>query len=117
MISIELNKLRFFAYHGLYDEEKEKGNEFEVNLTVIYKPVKKKIRSIAETINYVTLYELVKSEMNNPRELLETLAQEITAKIQNQFPSIKEIEISITKLNPPIPDFIGSVGVRYKRQF
>ena len=34
MISIELKRLRFLAYHGLYAEEKKTGNEFEVNLVV-----------------------------------------------------------------------------------
>ena len=34
MITIELNDLEFYAYHGVYDEEKEKGNTFIVNLEV-----------------------------------------------------------------------------------
>ena len=34
MFTIELSKLRFHAYHGLYHEEKKLGGDFEVNVTV-----------------------------------------------------------------------------------
>ena len=77
---------------------------------------KKAVTSLDETINYATLYEIVKEEMNKPRDLLEILAQSITEKIQQTFPLIKEIEIRIEKKNPPIAGFIGSVAVSFKTQ-
>jgi len=115
LLTIELKQLRFFAFHGLYAEEKKIGNEFEVSLSIIYSPATVVITELADTVNYVNLYELVKKEMQKPRELLETLAMEITEHIYASLPHIKKVEISITKLHPPIAKFVGSVGVKYEK--
>ncbi len=117
LITIELKNLCFFAHHGLFAEEKKLGNEFEVNLSVVYKPVADVITDIAETINYAMLYQLLKTEMQRPRELLETAAMEITELIHSLYPTAKKAEITITKLHPPIATFTGTVGVRYCKEW
>ncbi len=117
LMTIELKKLHFFAFHGLYEEEKKTGNEFEVNLSVDYKPDTVVISEIADTINYAKLFDLVKAEMQKPRGLLETLAMEIVELIHSLYPQIIKAEISITKLYPPIAAFTGSVGVKYSKSW
>lgn len=115
-ITIKLNQLRFFAYHGLYPEEKKIGAEFEVNLEISYSPPEK-ITALDETVNYEKIYELLKSEMQKPRELLETLVMEVTQVIHLSFPSIKKTDISITKLQVPIVGFNGNVSVKYSKTY
>jgi dihydroneopterin aldolase len=115
--TIELKQLYFFSFHGVYEEERKVGGEFIVDLLVKYSPGDKKISSISDTINYTTLYEIVKTEMNIPRNLLETIAQAIAENIHLTFPSAKEIEIRIEKKNPPIINFSGRVAVKFKKQF
>jgi 7,8-dihydroneopterin aldolase/epimerase/oxygenase len=117
LLTIELKQLHFFAFHGLYEEEKKTGNEFEVNLSVDYKPDTVVISEIADTINYAELFDLVKAEMQKPRDLLETLAMEIVELIHSLYPQITKAVISITKLHPPIAAFTGSVGVKYKKEW
>ncbi len=117
LLTISLNELHFFAYHGLYAEERKTGNEFEVSLAVSYEPSSEIINSIADTVNYASLYELLKTEMQQPRNLLETLVMEVTEKIYSSFLQIKSIEISVTKLHPPIVKFTGNVGVKYSRSY
>ena len=34
VLTVYLNEVRFFAYHGLFEEEQKTGNEFEVNFAV-----------------------------------------------------------------------------------
>ena len=116
-LSIELNKLRFHAFHGHFPEERKTGNEFEVNLKVDAPVTGGTITSIRETINYVSLFEIVQQEMKEPRGLLETLAMEIAEKIHRAFPVIKNISISIFKLHPPIHQFTGNVSVTYTKEF
>jgi dihydroneopterin aldolase len=116
-ITIELNKLRFFAFHGLYTEEKKTGNEFEVDLSVAYVPRNGTVTGLEDTVNYVELYDLLKKEMQKPRELLETLAMEFTDRVHASFPVIKKVEIRITKLYPPIERFTGNVGVHYSKEY
>ncbi|MBS1620309.1 MAG: dihydroneopterin aldolase [Bacteroidetes bacterium] len=116
MITIQLNRLHFFAYHGLYPEEKKIGAEFDVNLLVSFQPTSV-VAELHETINYEKLYFLLKEEMNNPRELLETFVMETAGKIQKTFPYIKKIEISITKLQVPIAGFAGTVSAVFSKEF
>lgn len=117
LITIELSKLRYFAYHGLYAEEKKTGNDFEVSLTVSYIPAAMIITGVASTIDYVTLAGIIKAQMNQPEDLLETVAMQIAEKTHLSFPQVKHVEISIMKLNPPIEQFTGQVGVRYRKEY
>jgi 7,8-dihydroneopterin aldolase/epimerase/oxygenase len=117
ILTISLTNLRFFAYHGLYEEEKKTGNQFDLELFVSYIPPSGTITDISDTINYVSLYELLKKEMQQPRGLLETLAMEIADKIHHDFPMIKRIELSVVKTQPPIAQFAGKVGVKYVKEF
>ena len=117
LITIELKQLRFLAYHGLYAEERKTGNEFEINLSVAYQTSSDTITDISDTVNYSALYTLLKTEMQNPRHLLETFVMEVAEVIHVAFPQIKKIEISISKLHVPIAKFTGTAGVRFEKGY
>jgi dihydroneopterin aldolase len=108
--SVYLKNVRLFAYHGLYPEEAINGNFFEIDLTVKYTK-QEPVQSIEETIDYASLYELLKSEMNIRRSLLETLGRDICDLIKERYPQILSIELDIRKINAPIPDFDGTAGI------
>ena len=116
-ITIELKEIVLRGFHGLYEEEKKIGNEFEINLSVVTKPTGGTITGLSETVNYAALYELLRSEMKKPRELLETFVMEFAELIHQQFRGIYKISISITKLHPPILQFQGKVSVSYSREY
>ena len=116
-ITIELKQLRFLAYHGLYAGERNTGNEFEINLSVGYQPSSGTVTAISDTVNYAALYKLLKTEMQKPRQLLETLVMELVEVIHHSFPHVKKIEISITKLHVPIATFTGTAGARYLKEY
>ena len=92
------------------------GDEYEVNVIVKYQPASDVISSLDETVNYVSLYEIVKKRMQQPTALLETISMEIVAEFMAQFSMIEEAEISITKLHPPMVNFQGSVGVTHSKK-
>jgi 7,8-dihydroneopterin aldolase/epimerase/oxygenase len=117
IITIELNAATFFAFHGLYEEEKKTGGEFEVNLGVSYIADVTVIDKIEQTVNYVKLYELVKQQMQVPTGVLETVAMRITEEIKGVFPQVNEITIKIEKKYPPIHNFSGSLSVTYRKQY
>lgn len=117
LLTISVSNARFFAYHGLYAEEQTLGNEFEVNLSVAYDPGNTMIDKLAETINYASLYAIVKEEMQTPRHLLETFVMEVANRLHSTYPGIKKIDITLTKLHAPIVNFTGSVGVKYTKEY
>jgi dihydroneopterin aldolase len=117
LITIELKQIRFQAFHGFYEEERKTGNEFELDIAVTYQPTSGTITGIADTVNYVDLYSLLKTEMQKPRHLMETLVMEVAELIHLSFSQVKKIDISITKLHVPIAQFTGTAGVRYKKEY
>ncbi len=117
MLTIELKNLSFYAYHGLYQEEKIIGNTFIINLSVSYIPTVTVIKNIEETINYVSLYEIVKHKMSVTTPLLETVAMEVAEDIYKAFPQIKKIAISIAKAKLPIENFVGDTVVIFTKEF
>jgi 7,8-dihydroneopterin aldolase/epimerase/oxygenase len=117
LVTVELNAATFFAFHGLYEEEKKTGGEFEVNLGVSYFTDITIIDKMEQTVNYVKLYDLVKQQMQVPTGLLETVAMRISEEIKGVFPQINEIIIKIKKKHPPIHNFSGSLSVTYRKQF
>jgi len=117
LITVYLNQVRFFAYHGLFEEEQKTGNEFEVNLAVTYDPGSELINELSETVNYASLFSILQEEMQKPRELLETFVMEVADLLHKKYPSVKKIDISLSKLNPPIAKFTGEVGVKYSKEY
>jgi len=117
MIAIKLRQLRFFAHHGLYEEERKVSNEFMVDLDVYFESSVPVITRMSETINYIKLYELVKKHMLQTRDLLETLATVITEDIHQSYRQVKKVSIVITKKYPPVINFSGNVAVSYEKEF
>src|ERR1700741_4026908 len=114
MLSIHLHNILFYGYHGIYGEEKLLGNEFELNITIKHSPQRLPVRHLADTVDYIAVYELVKKRMAVPTALLETLATEIAQQILAEFVLAEEVFLSIRKLHPPVSQLEGSVGVSFE---
>ena len=108
---ISLNDIHFFGYHGIYEEEKILGNTFIVNLYVDFSPAQTIIKNIVETIDYVTLFELVKARMAKPTPLLETIVTELADTIINDFTVVHTVFIKITKSQVAIKSLEGNMSV------
>lgn len=116
MFTIQLNNLKFFSYHGLHDEERILGNNYEVNIELSFDS-NDMITELGQTIDYVSVYKIIKQRMAVPTVLLETLAQDLAELVRAADNRIKSITVSVEKKNPPIPGMEGSVGVSYKKDF
>ena len=117
IFTIQLHGLRFFATHGLYDEEQSVGNEFEVNLSMDITAPKEKPVSLEDSINYADVHQIIKGVMERREALLETLAMTIAEQVKEKFPALKKISVQIVKLQLPIISFTGSASVTYKKKY
>jgi len=117
MIIVKLEGVKLHALHGLYEGEALVGGDFEVNLEVAYDDAGLQFDSLDDTISYVTLFDLIKARMKVPTPLLEKVASLILEDVFQTFPFIKSSDISIFKLQPPIPQFQGRVGVSLSRVY
>ena len=116
MFTIHLHNLRFFSFHGIYEEERILGNEYEVNASVTFIE-NEPVTTLPQTIDYVKIYDIIKQRMDIPIPLLETMAQDLAQQVYDADNRITSISIDVKKLYPPITNFQGSVGVSYKKDF
>jgi dihydroneopterin aldolase len=117
VMQVKLEQVAFYAYHGLYPVEVKTGGQFLVNLSVsypIHNPVDSSIISLPESVDYVSLYQIVQERMSKPTPLLETVVMDIVSAICSSFSQITCIDIQLVKVNPPIPGFQGNTSVQYR---
>lgn len=110
--AIELDRIRLYAYHGVFEQERIVGNMFEVSLKAEY-PFEKAMRSdnLNDTVSYVRLYEIIANEMKVPSNLLENVAYRIIHAVTSEFQDIEHGNIKITKMTPPISGEMAGVSV------
>lgn len=117
MITIHLHNLKFFGYHGVHEEEKLLGNEYEVNVDIEFHEETAEIVSLNQTLNYVEIFKIIKKRMQIPTPLLETIVMDIGNTIQTNYKNIRSINIRLKKLHPPVTALQGSVGVSWQKAF
>lgn len=107
-----LRNARFHAFHGLMPQESRVGADFIVDLRVGY-PLERVLESdeVDDTLNYAALYALVEKEMHQPSRLLEHVAGRIAAAIGKTFQQAMSIDLTLTKLNPPMGADCDGAGV------
>lgn len=110
--TIEINRLRLRARHGVMQQERTVGNTFEVTAHLQCNVG----RAVADddlsaTLDYAEAIDVIKSEMAIPSRLLEHAAGRIRTALTTKFPCITGGRISIAKLTPPIPVEVESVAV------
>jgi len=109
---ISLRNVRFHAFHGVMPQERRVGGDFLVNLRVGY-PLEQAMQSdeVSDTLNYAALYEVVKTEMMQPSNLLEHVAGRIADAVVKRFPQVTSIDLDLTKQNPPMGADCDGAGV------
>ena len=117
MVTIELQGIRLHGFHGIYDGEAKTGSPYEVSVKVVYNEGHSRFDNLENTINYVEVLEIVKQQMKVRTPLLEKLADNIIGVMKQQFPFVVEIMVSVFKLEPPVENFQGKLGVTIHKQF
>ncbi len=116
MGKIAIEGMKFYAYHGFYDEEQKIGRYYEVDVYVDTNFDKAaQADNLYDTINYETIYLIAKIEMSKPTRLLETIAVRIKDSLKNKFGNIQKIKVRISKLNPPMGGEIERVYIELEQ--
>ena len=109
---IYLRNVRFHAFHGVLPQEGIVGNDYLVNLVVDYDfSSATKTDDLRGTLNYAEVYQKVREEMAVPSKLLEHVAGRIAHRLFSDFPEIQKLQLSITKVNPPMGADSDGAGV------
>lgn len=116
MMEVALHDAEFFARHGFYTEEQLLGNRFVIDIETGFNIGDNAIAdNLSNTLNYERLYQIAEEEMQLPRQLLETVAQDIINRIKDEFAFAEKILVRLKKLNPPLKGKVkaSSVTITY----
>ncbi len=112
LYTIELEGMDFHAFHGCYDLEQRTGCHFEVGLrlTVVLGETVA-ADSVECTVNYLTVYEIVRMQMQRTQRTIERVAQNIIDALAERFPQIRNVECRVSKIAPPLGGKVARVSV------
>lgn len=111
MSKISLENMEFHAFHGCLEHEQKLGNTFIVNIGMdIDTKLAGETDNLEHTLNYQLVYDVVKKQMEIPSMLIEHVGQRILDNILDSFPQIEVLEVSLSKLNPPLGGKVASVS-------
>ncbi len=112
LYTIELEGMDFHAFHGCYELEQQTGSHFEVSLRITTE-----LGEVAETddvrkaVNYLTVYEVVREQMQRTQCTIERVAQNIIDALHERFPQISQTECRVSKIAPPLGGKVARVSV------
>ena len=115
MYTIELEGMDFHAFHGCYELEQQTGSHFEVSLRLTTElGTVAEHDNVTEAVNYLTVYEVVREEMQRTQHTIERVAQNIIDALHSRFTQICETECRVTKIAPPLGGKVARVSVTLK---
>lgn len=100
---ILLENIALYAHHGVFEQEKQVGNIFIINVKIKLDLTKSSLTDeLEDTVSYADVYEVIKEEMAIPSKLLEHVAGRIVRRLKKDFHPIEKVELKLSKRNPPI---------------
>lgn len=107
-----INGLALHAYVGLYEEEKRTGNDFlvDISYSAPYEAAAAS-DSLSDAVNYGEICRVVEETFQKKCNLLEQICQLTVNAIKEAFPQIRELTVTVTKLNPPVPQTVKGISI------
>jgi dihydroneopterin aldolase len=114
--TIRLKRMSFYAYHGVFDAEKEIGGRYEVDCEYeIDAALAAQTDSVTDTVNYAEIYAAVENIITqNKFNLMETLANQMADTIINSF-DIYRLKLKLRKMKPPVKGNIDCFEIEVER--
>ncbi len=114
---ITIEKLKVYAYHGVFEEEKKDGQVFYVSAR-LHLDVRKASRNddLSKTVNYDSVAHLIDETVRSEKyDLIETVAETVATEILLKFPVIRTVDVKISKPEAPIELEFSDVSVEISR--
>ena len=107
---IELVGLKLFGFHGVLQHEKDYGQEFFVDCTLLVEASGED--ELAKTVSYAAVADLIEASFNAERnDLLEALTSRLQAAVLSLSDQILDCEISVHKPLAPLSQEFSDVIV------
>jgi dihydroneopterin aldolase len=108
---IKVTGINLHAYHGCLEEEGRVGSKYVVNVTIDTDFSKAaETDELHDTIDYVTVYNIVKEEMAIRSKLIEHAGKRIIDRMKKEF-KMNSAEVEVVKINPPMHGDVDSTSI------
>lgn len=112
MGKVQVNNIRTYSYHGCLDEEAIIGSEYRVDVEIEADLSISAISDeLSDTVDYVHLNHIVKTEMAIRSKLLEHVGKRILDRIFTELPMVSFASVKVAKINPPIGGDVENVAI------
>ena len=109
---ILLTRMEFRAFHGCYDLEQQVGNRFAVDVEITAElGDAAREDDVRKTVNYLTVYEVVRMQMRITQHTIERVAMNIIEAIYAAFAQVRHVKCTVSKLAPPLGGKLEKVSV------
>ena len=121
-LTIQVKGINVHGTHGVYEQEKKKGQEFRIDLQIelrenILNFENYKSESFDNSVNYENLVnDVINVSDNNSFDLIETFAYEILNSLR-KYNNISRATITIHKPNSPLKDLVEDISVTASEEF
>ena len=114
--SIKITGIEAIGFHGVYTEERAKGQRFivDVKLSLELKGIKD---DLTKTANYADIAHLVVRHIKgDPVNLIESLGEAIADEILKDFALVNKVKVKVHKPDAPINLEFSDVIVSIEKQ-
>ena len=121
-LTIQVKGINVFGTHGVYEQEKKKGQEFRIDLEIelrenILNFENYKSESFNNSVNYENLVnEVINLSNNNSYDLIETFAYDILESFR-KYRNISKTTVTVHKPNSPLKDLVKNISVTASEEF
>lgn len=113
---IVLERMEFRALHGCYELERKVGNRFTVDLELTAELGDAAADDdVTKTVNYLTAYEVVRTQMRITQHTIERVATNIIEALYATFSQLRHVKCTVSKLAPPLGGKLDRVSVVLER--
>ena len=115
---ISIRGLEVFAYHGVFESEKELGQRYKIDLKIGTKTQRAGLNDdLEETIDYGALAKEVSENFSRKSfDLIEAAAEDTAIFILANYKSIEEVYVRVIKPYTPVRESIDEVAVEIFRK-
>jgi 7,8-dihydroneopterin aldolase/epimerase/oxygenase len=118
MAIVALKGMKFYAYHGVYEAERKIGGEYVVDVEVRVAIDKAAATDQLEyALNYETVYQICRLEMDQPRNLIEAVLGGIVGRMKHHFKNMEALTVRVYKMQPPLGGRVGASMVESSQEY
>ncbi|HEX7041092.1 MAG TPA: dihydroneopterin aldolase [Trueperaceae bacterium] len=115
LVTVTLEGMEFYAFHGVHDYELERGARFVVDLALRLPPPRRD--ALAEAADYARVYRLVAAVVTGKRfKLIESVAAAVADAVLDAEPRVVAVRVRVHKPHAPLPGVVRDVHCELERR-